>query len=748
MPTYTIGIYSDDPAGIFTTAIGSTFSWTGDTDTAGTATITDNEPTFQGYTLDDDNNGAETATADVTIGGNTSIGSNVDAELSWTILDTVTGETFDVSQFQVENGTAAGSYTISEQPLIPGRIYEVVAFDSNPDVTIGDPGFNITNYIASDTVVTGTSGNDTINGGYSDQDADSVNGSANEVSGGDGDDAINSLGGADTVLGGGGDDTINGGGGADELYGGDNGAPASIGESLNWEAVDNDEADVSGGITQITGEIEVNVTFTDDGDNAAEFSIESTDTQHVGAGNPFSGTSSLYLFGNGDGATSTTVIDFAAAPGSAYADEVENVSFNINDIDSFAGNHIDTVTINAFDADGNPVAITLTPFGDETVVGNTITAGGALDNAGDANGSVLVEIAGPVAEIQIIYENGLGVTHGINITDIHFDAVLPEDGDDLINGGGGADTLFGEAGNDTLIGGNGDDSMVGGAGDDSFTVAEGDTADGGEGSDTFTLTDLGEGGSGTIDILGGETGSDVDTLVLTPDIGLADITFTSTDPDNLAGSFVMADGTVVTFDEIENIICFTPGTMILTETGARPVEQLRAGDRVITRDHGPQPLRWIGGSRVAGTGKFAPVWIAPHVLSGAKRPLLVSPQHRFVFEGYNCELYFGEQEVMAAAKHLENGHDVRRAPCACVTYIHLMFDAHEVIFAEGAATESFHAGTMALSAITEAAREDMFLTLPHLRSDPSVHGPTARRCLKAHEARLLRPQALDLPMAA
>ena len=311
MPTYTVGIYDANPASIFSTTIGATFTWSGPADQEGTATITDNEATFQGYTLDDDNNGGETATADVTIGGNTSIGSNVDAELSWTIRDTVTGEEFDVSQFQVENGAASGFYTLSERPLIPGRLYEVVSFDSNPDVTIGDPGFNITNYVGTDTIVNGTSGDDTIDGSFTDFDGDSVNGSGNDdnVQSGDGNDSVSTGAGDDTILGGGGGDTLIGGAGADTIYGGDNGIQPASSEFLNWEAIDVDEADISAGLTQITGEIEVSVSFTDDGNNNATFTVESSDTQYTEAGEPFNTTSSLALFGNGDADTSTTTID-------------------------------------------------------------------------------------------------------------------------------------------------------------------------------------------------------------------------------------------------------------------------------------------------------------------------------------------------------------------------------------------------------------------------------------------------------
>lgn len=322
---------------------------------------------------------------------------------------------------------------------------------------------------------------------------------------------------------------------------------------------------------------------------------------------------------------------------------------------------------------------------------------------------------------------------------------------DSIDGGAGNDSISGFAGNDTLIGGTGSDTLLGGAGDDIIYLSQGDFADGGDGDDYFTLQDLGEPGSGIITIIGGEGGeTNGDTLQLTSDVTFADIIFSNTDDaaGGLAGSFTMSDGTVVNFDQIENIICFTPGTMILTEAGERPVESLNIGDRIITRDHGAQPLRWIGSSRVSGTDKFAPVRLETEALFSAKRSLLVSPQHRFVFGGYESELYFGEDEVMVAATHLEDGLHVYREPCPEITYIHLVLDRHEVIFAEGAATESFHAGRMAMTALTGAVREDLLCAMPQLRANPYAHGPTARVCLKAHEAQLLMRNNAALSIAA
>ncbi|SEM97106.1 Hemolysin-type calcium-binding repeat-containing protein [Roseovarius tolerans] len=320
-------------------------------------------------------------------------------------------------------------------------------------------------------------------------------------------------------------------------------------------------------------------------------------------------------------------------------------------------------------------------------------------------------------------------------------------GDDILNGGNGNDTLSGDAGEDTIFGeadddlisgGTGNDQLFGQDGNDTINVSQGDSAEGGDGDDVFILTDLGETDTGTITIIGGEGDETAgDTLVLTPDIGRDDITFTNTDDaaGGLSGTFTL-NGAVVNFSEIENIICFTPGARILTQWGERPIEMLRLGDMVVTRDHGLQPVRWIGERTVHATGAFAPISIASSVMGGHEA-LLVSPQHRLLFTGYRAELLFGESEVLVAAKHLVNGRDVTVSQQEAVTYIHIMFDRHEVIYAGGIATESFYAGDSALSAVDAAAREELFTIFPELRSAPGRHREIARPCLKRHEAALL-----------
>ena len=600
--------------------------------------------------------------------------------------------------------------------------------------------------VGPDGVVEGTDGADIIDANYiDDPEGDIVDGSGNSISAGDGDDRIEAGAGADKMVAGGGDDTVTGNGGNDRIYGdssNDGGAPAPVDEALNWSRIAGDNTDISAGATLNTGEMNVTVEFDDGGSNVPMFEVETSDTVYTETGEPFDPQSSLYMFTDDNVATQAS-LDFTATPGSVMSEEVQNVAFRINDIDWEADDHLDIVTINAYNAAGDPVEVTITPDGGDTVSGNTVTADMTADSADEAGGSALVEIAGPVQSIDIIYENGNVGEQAIWISDLHYSTIVPDDGDDDLIGGAGSDTIFGEGGNDTIDGGEGADNIAGGTGHDAITVDQGDTVTGGSGDDTFTLQDADSTGSGAISVTGGEDGETVgDTLVLTPDVSKDDITYTNTDDDagGLSGSFTMGDGpdsTVVTFSEIENIICFTPGARILTETGEQPVETLQPGDRVVTRDNGIQQIRWIGRRSVPGHGRFAPVLIAPAALRGARRPLLVSPQHRLLFEGYRAELLFGQSEVLVAARHLIDGHHVRSAPRGMVSYIHLMFDRHEIIFADGAATESFHAGETGIAAVSGSGREEMFALFPDLRSDPRAHGGTVRPCLRAHEARLL-----------
>lgn len=327
---------------------------------------------------------------------------------------------------------------------------------------------------------------------------------------------------------------------------------------------------------------------------------------------------------------------------------------------------------------------------------------------------------------------------------VHGDDTLDGgDGRDTLYGDGGNDLLYGGAGEDVLYGGEGADRLFGGAGNDTFHVGRGDHAVGGDGSDHFALDDLLNNAEGRADapiaIDGSQNGNGAferDVLDLGKISGYkTDISYRDTVTGAMHGTVTLADGTTIRFTNIEQIICFTPGTLIDTIVGPRAIETLAPEDMVLTRDNGPQPIRWIGRSTMRGTGRFAPVTLRKGAVPGLTKDLTVSPHHRVMLQGFRAELLFAEPEVLIAATHLVNGIDVVTAERAEITYIHLLFDRHELIYANGAATESYHPGQGSLDGICPAAREELFAIFPALRAMPDSHGPTVRRSLRKFEAR-------------
>ncbi|MBY6065442.1 Hint domain-containing protein [Leisingera aquaemixtae] len=349
---------------------------------------------------------------------------------------------------------------------------------------------------------------------------------------------------------------------------------------------------------------------------------------------------------------------------------------------------------------------------------------------------------------------------GLNITDDGGDGRPadpdPTNGMDTIYGGAGNDVIYGQddddeiyggTGNDTIDAGIDDDLVEGGSGNDVITGGHGaDTLSGGDDRDTFiggTDGDVVDGGSG---------GDDFDTLDLSGS-GPFELTGVTVDPDgnSLSGTvnFLDGDGEVtgsMTFGEIEQIIpCFTPGTLIATPLGERRVEDLQAGDRVITRDNGIQEIRWVGirtleGADMKGRAHLQPVLIRQGALGNGlpERDMMVSPNHRVLVANDKTALYFEDREVLVAAKHLTGLAGVDVVELASVTYIHFMFDQHEVVLSDGAWTESFQPGDQSLRGLDNAQRNELFELFPELKSQKGREGYTAaRRSLRKHEAHLL-----------
>ncbi len=196
-------------------------------------------------------------------------------------------------------------------------------------------------------------------------------------------------------------------------------------------------------------------------------------------------------------------------------------------------------------------------------------------------------------------------------------------------------------------------------------------------------------------------------------------------------------------------ICFTPGTQILTPDGTTAIEDLREGDRVQTKDNGAQEIRWIGSRRMSGARLFAmpelrPVRINAGVLDSdiPDEELLVSPDHRILMRGDAAQELFNTPEVLVAARDLVNGSSIAvDMAVRQVTYVHLLFDRHEVLWANGVESESFHPASAALSTLDEEDKARLLKEYPGLEFDPHTYGQFARRHLSSSEAAILNHAA-------
>lgn len=342
------------------------------------------------------------------------------------------------------------------------------------------------------------------------------------------------------------------------------------------------------------------------------------------------------------------------------------------------------------------------------------------------------------------------------------DSIAAGTGTDTLEGGLGNDILAGNGGADVLSGGDGDDSLSGGLGNDTLDGGVGnDTLSGGSGNDIFlysggldVITDFNTGNTGAIND-GDTTNNDFvdlsgyyDTLYELwadqRDDGILNQSNTVDTRGNAvdysdnsqfgAGSltFTGATGDRYFFNQDNTgVVCFTPGTMIRTPHGDVPIQMLRPGDLVVTRDNGVKPLLWIGKRHLDEAALTANPNLRPvrlkHGFFGFDRDLVVSPQHGVLLRS---DLRGGD-EVLYRAIHLariQGGAARQMRGCRSVTYIHLLFDQHEVVFANGLPSESLYPGSTAMGSLNPKARAEVLTLFPDLRhlTAGAAYGDPAR----------------------
>jgi Ca2+-binding RTX toxin-like protein len=391
--------------------------------------------------------------------------------------------------------------------------------------------------------------------------------------------------------------------------------------------------------------------------------------------------------------------------------------------------------------------------GNDTLLGgaDNDTLSGGADNDSLSGGAGADVLSGDAGNDTLLGDAGNDTLSG----GADDDTLLGGADNDSLSGGTGADVLSGEAGNDTLSGDAGNDTLTGGAGNDRFVwngASNNDVITDFNTGNTGSITDGNQANNDFVDLSGIFNTVTLDEYnaasgmsflrpiqALNHDLADGVISFNGTD---LTGPTLSLAGILggLTFDQT-NVTCFTAGTLIETAMGPRLVENLRPGDQVITRDHGLQSLRWIGQRRISLAEQVLNPFLRPvRIAAGAlgqgvpHAPVTVSPQHRVLIVDPQSEMLFGEAEVLVAAQHLVDDVTVTQPYLADATYVHLLFDRHEVVQTSGLWSESFQPAERTLAGMDIAQRNEIKALFPDL--SPQTY-PAARPTLKAHEARVL-----------
>jgi len=244
------------------------------------------------------------------------------------------------------------------------------------------------------------------------------------------------------------------------------------------------------------------------------------------------------------------------------------------------------------------------------------------------------------------------------------------------------------------------------------------------------------------------------TLIEVPEVARPLLMFTGAIPPRDADLWIARGMETETHlnritDTPTGVICFTPGTLLRTPDGEKPVEDLAEGDAIDTKDGGAQDIVWIGARRMSGARLYAMPELRPvRIRAGAlgnddpRGDLIVSPRHRVLVAGTVAQALFNTDEVLVAAEDLINDRSIMRDHALRdVTYVHLLLPRHHVVWANGVETESFHPASTNLDTVQADQRARLEAIVPGIDRDPHSYGAPARRELTRSEAAILCHEA-------
>lgn len=530
------------------------------------------------------------------------------------------------------------------------------------------------------------------------------------VMAGDGDDVVYGQGGDDSLVGEEGHDELYGGDGSDTIEGGD-------GDDYIEGGAGNDSLSTGiGNDTLLGGE----------GDDTLKNS-DGDDSLSGGVGND-----SIVATGGND------TLDGGTGDDTMYGGDDNDLLIGGEGADLMYG-----------EADADTFEIT-DNFGNDTLEGGE--AGNDFDT---------VDLASVTSGVTVTYtgdEAGTITDGSDTITFSEIEQLDLTDQDDVLDASDDSAGVSIDAGqgDDTVTLGAGDDIITGGSGDDVFGLT--DTG----GADTITDFDINDDDNNgffndQLDVsdLTGGTGSggairawDVD--VTDDGNGNALLSFPNGESLVLQG---VAPAQISTAPQLfsAGIPCFTPSVRIATHRGLVRAGDIQVGDLLQTVDNGYQPVIWVAQKTLSPLAlginpHLRPYLITPDSPLCPERPMLVSPQHRLLIRRNTFETPLTDGEAFISAKLLSeqdtNCEQVVR-PNRSVTYVHLMTERHEAIFAEGVPTETFWPGPQAIKSLNTEERAELLALFPglfpkNIPAAPNWSGQVARASIRNGYGELAR----------
>lgn len=584
-------------------------------------------------------------------------------------------------EFTLQTREGQSFFTLSGNVIDDAVVTE---FEHGADTIMAGEGNDVAYGQGGDDSIFGEGGNDNLDGGEGDD----------WMEGGQGNDTLTGGEGSDTLAGGDGDDYIEGGAGNDYLTTG-------LGNDTLIGGEGDDTLKNSAGDDSLVGGVGNDRIVATDGNDTLDGG-DGNDTMYGGNDNDLliGGAGADLMHGEADADT------FQMSDG--FGDDTLT--------GGEAGNDFDTV-----DLGDVTTAVTVTYDADEA---GTIT-----------DGSDTITFS----EIE-----SLTLTDKDDVVDASADnagvSIEAGKGDDTVTFGGGDDYISSGEGYDELI-------LTASGGTDTvsdFSIADDDTD--GFFNDQLDVSDL-IGGSG------------VDGAIRTSDVSVSDDGFGNALLSFPGGEELVLQGVspaqISSHSQLNSagIPCFTPGVLLATKRGAVPAGQIKVGDLLQTADNGFQPVIWVGKRSLSAKDlalrpHLKPYLVRPDSLLSPERPTLLSPQHRLLTnpKTFGRESVLGERFISAKLlADIDPNCSQQTDASQAVTYVHLMTEQHEVVFAEGIATETFWPGPEAIRSLSAEDMREMFGLFPELATVYSlsgdhgrgavnrIYGALARRSLKRRD---------------